>query len=196
MTPLQNRGEGDTFSVDGKDTLPQPYLLENADASFGIVWKLVGKNQVVTFLNLFLTTLCYPGIITSIPCRQFNFLRAEQWFQTLLLTAFTLADIGGRFLTSYRCGLNYSNIYITVIIRSVVFPAMLYCVMTPSSGDVLSFIVVACFGCLNGFCVSLSLIVINEIPRMSDEQRKTSGRISACAVNGGLCAGSLAVWFG
>merc|ERR1712137_936263 len=41
-----------------------------ADAGFKIVWSRVWKNQLTIFLNLFLTTLCYPGIITAIPCRQ------------------------------------------------------------------------------------------------------------------------------
>merc|ERR1712045_89961 len=57
--------------------------------SFRNVWRIVWRNQTVIFLNLFLTTLCYPGLITSISCRQMLGLRAGHWFQTLLLTAFT-----------------------------------------------------------------------------------------------------------
>merc|ERR1719323_1926818 len=65
--------------------------------SFRNVLRIVWRNQLVICLNLFLTTLCYPGLITSIHCRQFVALRPGHWFQTLLLTAFTLADILGRF---------------------------------------------------------------------------------------------------
>ena len=39
--------------------------------------------------------------------------------------------------------------------------------------DVLSMAAVACFGFLNGYCASLCLIVVNEIPDLSAEQRKT-----------------------
>lgn len=159
--------------------------------SFGNVWRVVWRNQTVVFLNLFLTTLCYPGLITSIHCRQFLGLRTGHWFQTLLLTAFTFSDILGRILTRCRMGLNHSNIQVCVLLRAVVFPLILFCIASASASDLFSFLVVALFGFLNGYCVSLALIVINEIPGMTDSQRKTCGRISACSVNSGLCAGSI-----
>lgn len=163
-----------------------------SDADFKTVWGHVWTNQLVIFINLFLTTLCYPGVITSIPCRQMEALADEHWFQTLLLTAFTLADIIARFLTHLRCGMDYSTIGWTILVRMVVFPCVLYCATSAEASDLLAFCMVAAFGFLNGYCVSLSLIVINEIPGLSDEQRKTCGRISACSVNSGLCLGSLA----
>mmetsp|Transcript_103468 Transcript_103468/g.297240 ORF Transcript_103468/g.297240 Transcript_103468/m.297240 type:complete len:428 (+) Transcript_103468:61-1344(+) len=168
---------------------------DEALADFTTVWPRVRINQSVAFLNLFLTTLCYPGLITSIPCRQFTALRAEHWFQTLLLTAFALADIVGRFLTDERlgrAGLHYGNIWMTVVVRATLFPAMLFCIASPNASDGLAVAVVAAFGLLNGFCVSLALMVMNDIPELSAEQRKTCGRISACSVNSGLCVGSLA----
>ena len=50
------------------------------------VAELVWFNQLVIFGNFFLTTLCYPGLITAIPCKQMKFLDTNQWFQTMLLT--------------------------------------------------------------------------------------------------------------
>eukprot|EP00441_Pelagodinium_beii_P042777 CAMPEP_0197632294 /NCGR_PEP_ID=MMETSP1338-20131121/9112_1 /TAXON_ID=43686 ORGANISM="Pelagodinium beii, Strain RCC1491" /NCGR_SAMPLE_ID=MMETSP1338 /ASSEMBLY_ACC=CAM_ASM_000754 /LENGTH=437 /DNA_ID=CAMNT_0043203853 /DNA_START=34 /DNA_END=1347 /DNA_ORIENTATION=- len=161
-------------------------------SSFTAVLKLVWRNQLVILLNFFLTTLCYPGIITAIPCRQMLQLRAGHWFQTLLLTAFTLIDIIGRFMTHVRFGLHYGNVQLTVVVRAIVFPVMLFCATSDSATDVLSIAVVGCFGFLNGYCASLGLIVVNEIPHLTNEQRKTCGRISACSVNGGLALGSLA----
>jgi len=159
--------------------------------SFRNVWRIVWRNQTVIFLNLFLTTLCYPGLITSIGCRQMLALRAGHWFQTLLLTAFTAADILGRFMLRFRMGLNHKNIQLVILIRACVFPMILWCITSPSAPDAVAFAVVSMFGFLNGYCVSLSLVVINEIPGMSDSQKKANGRISACSVNSGLCAGSV-----
>merc|ERR1712032_834347 len=152
---------------------------------------MVWKNQTTIFLNCALTTLCYPGVITSIPCRQMTYLKNDEWFQTLLLTAFTFADIIARFCLGYRCGLRPGNVAWTVLIRSCIFPLVLYCAMAHSSADSLAFVAVALFGFLNGYCVSMSLILVNEIEGLTDEQRKTCGRISACSVNSGLCIGSL-----
>lgn len=179
---------------------PGEYVLLDGDAdspsgkpnSFKNVMRIVWRNQLVICLNLFLTTLCYPGLITSIHCRQLVTLRPGHWFQTLLLTAFTLADIVGRFLTRFRMGLHHGNIQICILIRAIIFPLMVFCIVNPSATDNFAFLVVSMFGFLNGYCVSLGLIVINEIPDMSDSQRKACGRISACSVNSGLCLGSLA----
>merc|ERR1711971_687219 len=115
---------------------------EQAKAGFRAVWAIVWKNQCMVFLNLALTTLGYPGLITSISCRQFLALRSGHWFQELLLTAFTFADIIGRFLTHKRCGLSHKNIWITVVIRTLLFPILLFCTMSPLSSDWLAFAVV------------------------------------------------------
>mmetsp|Transcript_74737 Transcript_74737/g.140909 ORF Transcript_74737/g.140909 Transcript_74737/m.140909 type:complete len:158 (-) Transcript_74737:23-496(-) len=140
---------------------------------------------------MFLTTLCYPGLLTSIPCKTFISLRKDQWFQTLCLTIFTLSDIVARLQVNHRLGLNHKNIFITVLLRSALFPLMLFCIRSELSTDVVAFIIVAAFGALNGWCVSLSIITVNEVPQLSGEQRTTCGRITACSLNAGLAAGSL-----
>merc|ERR1740121_2917775 len=97
-------------------------------SSFGNVWRIAWRNQSVIFLNLFITTLCYPGLITSIRCRQMFELQEGHWFQTLLLTAFTMADILGRFMTRFRMGLHHGNIQIVILVRAMIFPLILYCI--------------------------------------------------------------------
>lgn len=195
MTPVCSMTPAEVCLLDDDGEAAPSSLLpagKGKPNSFSNVFRVVWRNQTVIFLNLFLTTLCYPGLLTSITCRQMLFLRDGQWFQTLLLTAFTASDIVGRFLTRFRMGLNHRNIQIVILIRALVFPAILWCITDPAAPDVFAFFIVSVFGFLNGYCVSLSLIVINEIPELSDSQRKTCGRISACSVNAGLCAGSLA----
>lgn len=162
-----------------------------AESSFSEVFRLVWCNQLTIFLNMSLTTLCYPGLLTSIPCRTFLALREDQWFQTICLTMFTLSDIPARLVTHRRFGLNHKNIFMTVLVRSVLFPLMLFCIMCDQSTDVIALAVVAFFGALNGYCVSISIITVNEVPGLSSEQRTTCGRITACSLNAGLAVGSL-----
>jgi len=165
-------------------------LADKVDNRLSSVFRKVWFNQLIILINLLLTTACYPGLITSIPCRQMSVLSSDEWFQTILLTVFTLADIVARFLTHIRVGLNYRNIYWTAIVRVLLLPLLIYCTVSKTGHDLLSMLAVAVFGFLNGYCVSLSLIVVIEIPDLSQEQRKTCGRISACSVNTGLCLGA------
>jgi len=175
---------------DSKDAPVELELNCKAGSSFASVIRLVWRNELVIIANFTLTTFCYPGLITAIPCRQMLWLKEGHWFQTILLTVFTLFDISARFVTHIRCGLHHGNIEWTAVIRGALLPAMLYCAMSDSASDLLSMAVVAMFGFLNGYCASLCLIVINEIPTLSPEQRKTCGRISACFVNSGLALGA------
>ncbi|CAJ1347219.1 unnamed protein product [Effrenium voratum] len=166
-------------------------LNSEAGTSFSSVLRLVWFNQLVIFVNFALTTFCYPGLITAIPCRQMTWLRNGHWFQTILLTVFTLFDISARFITQHRFGLYWGNVQWTAVVRSLLLPLMVYCAASETGSDLVSMAVVAAFGFLNGYCASLCLIVINEIPSLSNPQRKTCGRISACSVNTGLCVGSV-----
>ncbi|CAE7206700.1 ENT7 [Symbiodinium natans] len=176
------------FSPGGcRDSQESPQLDLNCEAgsSFKSVIQLVWRNQLVILANFTLTTFCYPGLITAIPCRQMLWLKSGHWFQTILLTVFTIFDICARFVTHIRCGLHHGNIQWTAVLRSALLPLMIFCAISDSSSDLLAMAVVATFGFLNGYCASLCLIVINEIPTLSPEQRKTCGRISACFVNSG-----------
>ena len=66
----------------------------------------------------------------------------QEWFQTILLTVFTLADIVARFLTHLRVGLNYRNIYWTAIVRVLLLPLMIYCAVSKTLGCTLNMLVV------------------------------------------------------
>ena len=153
----------------------------------------IWRNEVTIFANFALTTFCHPGLITAIPCRQMRSLEQDQWFQTILLTVYTVCDVIARCGTDFRFGLNYRNIYWTAILRLITVPFMLFCAFGVLSSDVFAFLVVAIAGFQNGYCASLCLIVVNEIPELTAEQLKHCGRISACSVNAGLAAGSVAI---
>ncbi|CAJ1422363.1 unnamed protein product [Effrenium voratum] len=142
-------------------------LNSEAGTSFSSVLRLVWFNQLVIFVNFALTTFCYPGLITAIPCRQMTWLRNGHWFQTILLTVFTLFDISARFITQHRFGLYWGNVQWTAVVRSLLLPLMVYCAASETGSDLVSMAVVAAFGFLNGYCASLCLIVINEIPSLS-----------------------------
>eukprot|EP00913_Durusdinium_trenchii_P014884 g13959.t1 len=126
-------------------------------ATVGAVLSVVWFNQLVIFGNFFLTTLCYPGLITAIPCKQMKSLDVDQWFQTILLTVFAMFDIVARFCTHIRFGLDHGNIQYTVLLRALLVPLMLTCAVGTTS-DLWSMVAVAAFGLLNGYSGSLCLV--------------------------------------
>ncbi|CAJ1356550.1 unnamed protein product, partial [Effrenium voratum] len=185
-----SRADYGAASTDGDASGENAVAKVESGATVGAVLSVVWFNQLVIFGNFFLTTLCYPGLITAIPCKQMKSLDVDEWFQTILLTVFAMFDIVARFCTHIRFGLDHGNVQYTVLLRALLVPLMLTSAVGATS-DFWSMVAVAAFGLLNGYSGSLSLIVINEIPTLTAEQRKTCGRLSACAVNGGLCLGSL-----
>merc|ERR1712232_713860 len=130
MSPVYTPGgsQKSSLHIDNGDGVRKK--TEQQGTGFLDVWPLVWKNQMAIFFNLTLTTLCYPGILTSIPCRQFLFLEKDEWFQTLLLTVFTLADIVARFCLDFRLCLNAHNVIWTVSVRALLFPLVLFCAIS------------------------------------------------------------------
>lgn len=58
-------------------------------------------------------------VITAIPCVTFTSLDKDHWFQTILLTVFTTADVIGRFSVRFRGPLDHSNVWLTLIFRKL-----------------------------------------------------------------------------
>merc|ERR1712151_1195986 len=101
-------------------------------------------------------------------------------------TVFAACDTTIRFFQKYRFGFSYKNVWIIVPIRLMFVPALIACATGVIQCDVAALIFTGLFGISNGFCCSLSLVVINDIPGLSADELNVIGRISAVAVNGGL----------
>jgi len=149
------------------------------------------KNELVVFLHFAFCGFGYPAMITAIPCLSDSWLRKDHWFQTILLTCFTIADLVFRFLVRFRGPLTPSNIGWTVLARAVLLPLLVVAAVGGLS-DWLAVGVVILFGVSNGYLISLSLIIMNELPNCSKDELFNVGRFSAFAVNSGLCVGGLA----
>jgi equilibrative nucleoside transporter 1/2/3 len=152
------------------------------------------KNQLVVFLHFIYCSLGYPAMITTIPLysetlRQTTFLGREHWYQAILLTIFTLADTASRFAVSYRFSFTPNNFWKSIIIRTFVIPLLWIAAAGWIRSDLFSIAAVLLFGVTNGYCISLSLILMNEIPEMNASQLAVAGRYSAFSVNSGLCVG-------
>ncbi|KAF4665809.1 Epsin-1, required for endocytosis and actin patch assembly [Perkinsus olseni] len=182
----------------------QQPLLEKKEEEEVNIWKVLRRvwfNELVIFLNFLLTTACYPAILTAIPCYTLTVLAPAHWYQTILLSVFTVFDVIARFCVRHRGPLYYGNIWITAAVRMCIFPLVVLCATGTFRNDWFSMFIVALFGFGNGFAGSLSLITINEIPGLSGPELKATGRFSAVAVNSGLCVGGfvamgLGVWLG
>jgi hypothetical protein len=69
--------------------------------SFMDVWrtyKLIWLEATTVFLVYLCTMICYPGLILQ---TNLSFIENESWFQVLMLSNFSLAEIMGRFMATY-----------------------------------------------------------------------------------------------
>ncbi len=53
-------------------------LGDKVDNRLSSVFRKVWFNQLIILMNLLLTTACYPGLITTIPCRQMSVLSSDE----------------------------------------------------------------------------------------------------------------------
>ena len=155
------------------------------------ILKKCWKNELVVFLHFAFCGFGYPAMITAIPCVSDSWLRENHWFQTLLLTVFTVTDLAFRSLVRFRGPLDPGNIGWTVLARCLLLPLLVMAAMGWFQNDYVTVVIVALFGISNGYLISLSLILMNELPNCSKDELFNVGRFSAFAVNAGLCLGGL-----
>ena len=153
------------------------------------------RNQLVVFLHFIYCSLGYPAMITAIPIYSESlaatFLGREHWYQAVLLTIFTVTDTLSRFGVRNRFSFTPKNFYLSVLIRTALIPLVWIAAAGWIPSDLFSVVAVVIFGLTNGYCISLSLILMNEIPGMSMQELSVAGRFSAFSVNSGLCVGGI-----
>ena len=196
-----NRGNrannGSQSQSEGEDQCGPLLPPSPCEPTIASVIKKCWKNQLIVFTHFVFCSFGYPAMITAIPLysqslRDSSFLGKENWYQAILLTAFTVTDTLSRFGVRYRFKFNSQNFLQSVYIRALLIPLL----WIAASGwmvqsDFFSIVSVLIFGITNGYCISLSLILMNEIPGMTNQELAIAGRFSALSVNSGLCVGGI-----
>ena len=175
--------------------IPEVYHAEPDKVSLVSVLRRAWKNELVVFGHFALCAFGYPAMITAIPSYAHPSLQRHHWFQTILLTVFTVFDMMSRFMVSYRGSLTPRNIGWTLLLRFSTVPCLVLCATGYMASDTLSVIAVAVFGILNGYLISLSLVFMNELEGFTRDELFVLGRFSAFAVNSGLCVGGVAALY-
>jgi equilibrative nucleoside transporter 1/2/3 len=184
-------------SLSEEDDQCSPLPPSPCEPTISSVLKKCWKNQLIVFTHFVFCSFGYPAMITTIPLysqtlRENTFLGKENWYQAILLTAFTITDTVSRFGVRYRFKFDWKNFTQSVYIRAALIP-LLWIAASGSlvNSDFFSILAVLIFGITNGYCISLSLILMNEIPGMTNQELAIAGRFSALSVNSGLCVGGI-----
>ena len=195
-------GRGDdtpiTLSLvsDAEDnSLSTSLLVHPSEITTSSVLRKCWKNQLVVFMHFIFCSLGYPAMITAIPLYseslRSSFLGRENWYQAMLLTVFTVTDTVSRFAVRERFSFKSTNFWKSVVMRFALIPLLWVAAAGWVRSDLFSIVAVVLFGLTNGYCISLSLILMNEIPGMNIQELAVAGRFSAFSVNSGLCVGGI-----
>lgn len=183
-----------SLASDGEDASHYSSL-SVSEITTASVLKKCWKNQLVVFLHFIFCSLGYPAMITAIPLYSeslsASFLGRENWYQAMLLTVFTVTDTVSRFAVRERFSFTSENFWKSVLMRVGLIPLLWVAAAGWVQSDLFSVLAVVLFGLTNGYCISLSLILMNEIPDMKIQELAVAGRFSAFSVNSGLCVGGL-----
>ena len=145
----------------------------------------------ITFL--FLTTLAvWPAMISVIPSFQFPSLNEAQWWPLILLNVFAWFDVLGRFMVPYRFGVTRQTIHYPVLLRLLFIPFLVVLVKgywPLIQHDAVSCLVTAILGWTNGWCGSLTIILMNESGE-GDKEKRFIGTLASFFLNAGLVLGA------
>ena len=143
-------------------------------------------------------------MVSEIPSFSNPVLNTTEWWPLLLLFAFAVMDVCGRFTVPYRMGLNVDNIHYAVLFRLLLLPLVVILARHNDNNnnnidsesyqhhllllDLCSMIVVSLLGFTNGYLGSLSIVLVNE--RVDPEHRGVVGTLTGFTLNAGLVAGA------
>lgn len=149
----------------------------------------IWRNELLVFFTYALTLSLYPPLVTVIPAYNSVFKRVGDWYPLILLLLFSVCDVWGRSVLTYRFSLTKDTIWKPVFLRTLLLPLLL----SSASGflfvnDVWSVLFVGVLGFSNGYVGSLCIIFVNEC--VSTEDKGRAGLITGFVLNAGLVAGS------
>lgn len=139
------------------------------------IWKLM----VAIFANYFVTLLVFPGLVSEV-----QYCPIGDWMPIILIAVFNATDFVAKWLALLPCSLKWSSFWlmVTSIIRIVIVPIILLCIVpSPSSpviGGVAVVVVAVMFnfvlGVTNGFLGSLPMVNVSKEVR-KDKDREMAG---------------------
>ena len=145
----------------------------------------------LTITSLFLTTLAvWPALVTELKPFAFPSLGESGWWPLILLNVFAVLDVVGRFMVGYRMGVTRHNIWIPVALRTLFIPLLVVSVKGWFfQHDAWSLVFVSILGWTNGWCGSLTIILMNECVTR-DRERRFVGTLASFFLNFGLVLGA------
>lgn len=166
-----------------------PEIEELSFSKSAAIKKSVWNGLSVTCL--FLATLAvWPALIAVLPSFQFPSLNEATWWPLIMLNLFAIMDVIGRCMVTYRFGISRYNIHWPVLFRLLFIPLLIALVRGWIwQHDAMTIIITAILGWTNGWCGSLTILLMNECGD-SDAERRFIGSLSSFYLNAGLTLGA------
>ena len=194
-SPLESRRNPSFLIEENSRSLQENWksFRAGSNVEFLTVLRKCWKFELVVFSQFVICAFGYPALITAVPCFQGRktWLGQSNWFQTIQLALFAISDLLSRFCIRWRGKLENTNFGYTLIPRVLIAGLLFIAATGRLNSDFFVSAIVSVFGLLNGYFVSLAVVLVNDLPNCSKSELFLIGRFSAFALNFGLCIGGI-----
>jgi equilibrative nucleoside transporter 1/2/3 len=139
---------------------------------------------------LFFTTFTiWPALVAEIKAPNFPHLVESYWWALILLFLFSFFDVIGRFMVSIPFGFGRRSIWIILLLRLLCVPFLILNIKNVAfTHEAYAIVAIILLGLTNGFCGSLTIILMNELGD-TDTEKRYIGTLVSFYLNIGLFLG-------
>ncbi|KAF0692616.1 Aste57867_16319 [Aphanomyces stellatus] len=150
----------------------------------------IRRQELMVTLSYALTLSIWPGVITVVPSYDVPHLNASGWWPLVLMAIYSVAEVTGRYLVRFRCGITPQTMWRWVVPRFVLLP-LLICSAKGVSGfthDAISIILIILTAISSGYVGTHAILVVNDI--VDEDEQSATGMLSSFFLNIGLIIGA------
>eukprot|EP01084_Bolivina_argentea_P297525 512599_1 len=154
------------------------------------VFRIIKYLVLSIWLDMAITFLWFPGIVTNIPS-SFDIINNDgEWMPIILITEFNIVDyIGRQFLSSYTPKwLTDKNLWIISLLRIVTYPVFVAFYRGDIVNDYVLHIIMILSALSNGYCASLSFMFYPR--QITKHQHQSAASIMTLGLISGILSGS------
>lgn len=140
---------------------------------------------IMQMINMAITLIVFPSVITNIKTQIYNF---QEWYTIIIIFLFNFFDMVGRFATVFFY-LDSILLMILLSIRVICIPGLILCLLGFINSDIFPLVICSFFGFTNGYLCS-NIVILNR-RKCDNGELHIAGKSQIIAMMVGIFTGSI-----
>eukprot|EP01118_Nematostelium_gracile_P017103 TRINITY_DN7214_c0_g1_i1.p1 TRINITY_DN7214_c0_g1~~TRINITY_DN7214_c0_g1_i1.p1 ORF type:complete len:404 (+),score=47.62 TRINITY_DN7214_c0_g1_i1:94-1305(+) len=158
--------------------------------SYLVIFRKTLVPITILMISMTISMSVFPGFTARIKS---HYGVAEDWFSIILITVYNFADLLGKFIARWILFSSNRFLWCFTAARVVYIPLIILCAKDIIANDVVSVLIIICFGVTGGYINSVAMAVAPQM--VSPSEQEMTGTVMIFFVSIGLNLGAVLSYF-